>query len=749
MPSPDDSSLRKKIVGLSETSGRKSYYPLLQQKIQELQEEIIERKRVENTLRETLVRIAKEQTAILDIATHPAIFEGKLAHVASFLTVKMAQALDVDQASLWILEGHKIYCLDKFFLLNKEHQSGHNADLNITPKYFAALSSGLPIAASDVQQDPRAMELSDHYLIQNHIAALLDAPVFINGELAAIISLEHTTVRHWWPDEITFASRVADQVALILTNEQRLLAKEQLKEALATAKNNLRFTEELLNAIPLPISYKDTNFRFLGCNRSFTEVMGYTAQDIQGKTLTDIWPDIPDGYAEGDQRLLSRPEMHFFESQIKDKNNELRDVIVAKQVFYTSDNLIGGTITSFQDITDFNKSIKENHHLRSLLANIINSMPSMIIGVDTNLTITQWNDHSAGVTGISAEDAQGKALKEVAPWIQEELKKIHRAITYKRPFFGGRLTRATKERTILEDMTIYPLIADGVAQGAVIRIDDVTDKVRIEEMLAQSEKILSIGGLAAGMAHEINNPLASILGNAQVIETRLLGNMPKNQEAAQAAGITLEALQTYLKQRNIDNMLTSIRNSGAQAAQIVTDMLNFSRKHAPMLLEEDVRVLLDKTVELASTDYNLKKEYDFRRITILREYAAKIPKVQVSANKIQQVFLNLLRNGAEAMLDKDYGPDTKPTFTLRIYHNNPWVRIEIEDNGPGVEESIRKRILEPFFTTKPVGKGTGLGLSVSYFIICEEHSGLMTVDSVHGQWTRFNIDLPATAIIAE
>lgn len=97
------------------------------------------------------------------------------------------------------------------------------------------------------------------------------------------------------------------------------------------------------------------------------------------------------------------------------------------------------------------------------------------------------------------------------------------------------------------------------------------------------------------------------------------------------------------------------------------------------------------------------------------------------------------------MGEKIYPEGRGPQFTLRVRGNAPWVRVELEDNGPGLEESVRKRVFEPFFTTKSVGKGTGLGLSVSYFIVTEEHAGMMAVQTARGEWTRFVIDLPVAA----
>ena len=134
---------------------------------------------------------------------------------------------------------------------------------------------------------------------------------------------------------------------------------------------------------------------------------------------------------------------------------------------------------------------------------------------------------------------------------------------------------------------------------------------------------------------------------------------------------------------------------------------------------------------------------DFRQIEIVREYEEDLPDVQCEAGKIQQVMLNILRNGAEAM-QEEREKNKKPYFILRLAHEKErgMVRIEIEDNGPGMDEATRKRVFEPFFTTKPINRGTGLGLSVSYFIIKENHGGEMSVESSSGGGTRFIIRLP-------
>ena len=290
------------------------------------------------------------------------------------------------------------------------------------------------------------------------------------------------------------------------------------------------------------------------------------------------------------------------------------------------------------------------------------------------------------------------------------------------------------------DLTVYPLITNGV-DGAVIRIDDVTDRIRIEEMMIQSEKMLSVGGLAAGMAHEINNPLAGILQNIQVIQNRLFGDLPKNHQIAESLGLSLDAIKHYMDKRNIEEMIETIMASGQRAAKIVDNMLSFSRKSDSRHLAQDLATLMDQTVELAENDYDLKKKYDFRRIRVTRDYETDMPKVHCEPSKIQQVLLNILKNGAQAMALGTV-EDAPATLHIKIYRHEDMARIEVTDNGPGMDESVRRRVFEPFFTTKAVGIGTGLGLSVSYFIITENHRGQLSVESKPGQGSRFIIELP-------
>jgi len=377
--------------------------------------------------------------------------------------------------------------------------------------------------------------------------------------------------------------------------------------------------------------------------------------------------------------------------------------------------------------------------LRETLKNIVDSMPSVLVGVDSEGRVTQWNREAQKHSGIEADRALGCYVGDVYPFLAEAMGWVKQAIAEKRPFKESKITTRAKGDVRYADITVYPLDSSSTG-GAVIRVDDVTERVRIEEMMVQSEKMLSVGGLAAGMAHEINNPLAGIMQNIQVMQNRLSSDLPKNHEVAETCGVTMSAIQAYMQGRSMPQMMAMIMESGKRAAKIVENMLSFSRKSEAVTTSCNLAQLLDATVELAENDYDLKKKYDFRKIEIVREYDSKVPKVSCEASKIQQVFLNILSNGAQAMAENP--GQTVPHLVLRVKMDDGQACVEIEDNGPGMDAAVRKRIFEPFFTTKSVGVGTGLGLSVSYFIITENHGGTMNVFSTPGAGTRFVIHLP-------
>ncbi|QLF92571.1 PAS domain-containing protein [Pseudomonas sp. ABC1] len=373
------------------------------------------------------------------------------------------------------------------------------------------------------------------------------------------------------------------------------------------------------------------------------------------------------------------------------------------------------------------------------LKNIIDSMPSALITLDENLRVNQWNQEASALSGIPRDKALNRSIFEVFPSLEPFLRQIRRSSQEQLVKRIERVTWMRDQEPHHYTLTLYPLMGDE-NQAVVIRIDDITQRIAMEEVMVQSEKMLSVGSLAAGMAHEINNPLGAILHNAQNIRRRLSADLEKNHEAASQAGMTLEAVNRYLHLRQIPELLDGIQQAGSRAAKIVSHMLSFSRMSDRKLAECPLSTLIDQALEIAGNDYDLIEGFDFRSIHIIREFDERLERVPCIGNELEQVLLNLLKNAAQAI--HQHCEPGSGQITLRTGLNPPWAEIQVEDNGGGIPENIRKRIFEPFFTTKEVGQGTGLGLSVSYFIITNNHKGQMEVQSRPGQGSTFTIRLP-------
>ncbi|TIH09734.1 sensor histidine kinase [Pseudomonas leptonychotis] len=382
------------------------------------------------------------------------------------------------------------------------------------------------------------------------------------------------------------------------------------------------------------------------------------------------------------------------------------------------------------------------------LNSIIDSMPSALIALDEQLYVTQWNQEASSLSGTGLDEALNQPIFLAFPPLKQFLPQMQRTVEQHQVEKIERFTwGSNNEQPCHFALTFYPLTG-GSGRGVVIRIDDITQRLNMEEMMVQSEKMLSVGGLAAGMAHEINNPLGAILHNVQNIRRRLSPELEKNREQAEQTGICLEAIDRYLHAREIPRLLDGIQQAGSRAAKIVSHMLNFSRRSDRQLAPCHLPALIDQAVEIASNDFDLTESFDFKSLHILRDFEAALPAVPGTANELEQVLLNLLKNAAQAIHQRD---DTAPPgqITLRVRLAAPWAEIQVEDNGVGMPESVRKRIFEPFFTTKEVGQGTGLGLSVSYFIITNNHKGQMEVQSKAGQGTCFTLRLPLATTLPD
>ncbi len=521
--------------------------------------------------------------------------------------------------------------------------------------------------------------------------------------------------------------------------KSKIAVHEQMARQLQTEQD---YSSNLISKMPVIICGLTPDGTCTFINPAGEQITGYDKDEILDENWWEIfYPGVESQALEQLNRDFHKVSVHDFDMALTTKNGGKRVIAWSSLNRLDKSGNLSEVIGFGHDVTARKQAEKELSQLRNYLSNIIDSMPSVLVGVDATGKITQWNKTAAESTGIAASTAFGKPLSDVLPRMESEMEKIFESIRTRETKHERKKTPISENNVCYEDLTIYPLIASG-AEGAVIRLDDVTDKVLTEEMMIQNEKMLSVGGLAAGMAHEINNPLAGIMQTTNVMANRLTDNeIRANKRTAQELGISMENIEAYMEKRGIFSMITNISTSGQRVASIVDNMLSFARKGDDQKKPHIFAELIDKTLELVATDYNLEKHYDFKLIEIKREYQDEIPSVLCEGAKIQQVLINILCNGAQAM----HGMGTKkPLFIIRMRFDKSRnaVRLEIEDNGPGMNEETRKHVFEPFYTTKPKGVGTGLGLSVSYFIITEDHGGELAVESHPGFGAKFIIYLP-------
>ena len=335
----------------------------------------------------------------------------------------------------------------------------------------------------------------------------------------------------------------------------------------------------------------------------------------------------------------------------------------------------------------------EYHDLKDFNENIIESISVGVLVEDVSGRLAGWNKALEDMTGLSRSATLGKPTEEAIP--QDFLQRLseHRYL-YKQQWNGLTVNFSV---TSLVDKT-------GATRGRLIIIDDITDRIRLEDQLVQNDKLTSIGLLAAGVAHEVNTPLAVISSYSQML---------RKQITPGDAGYRL---------------LEKITAQTFRASEIVNNLLSFSRMNAAEFATVNIHKVIGDTLSLL--EHPLKTS----QIRVSANLLAEAPTVTGNAGKLQQVFLNLFLNARDAMPDGG-------VLDIRTAIVDGRIEIVVTDSGAGISREHIKKIYDPFFTTKTAGKGTGLGLSVSYGIV-QEHGGSISVESSVGNGTSFRLDFP-------
>jgi two-component system, NtrC family, sensor kinase len=354
--------------------------------------------------------------------------------------------------------------------------------------------------------------------------------------------------------------------------------------------------------------------------------------------------------------------------------------------------------------TSLEQKALEIARLKDFSENIVESLNVGVLAVDLGGIVESWNTRMEQLFGVQRQDAVGHQLHALLP--QELASEIasRRDEEQITGIYKQRLHHQGKLLTL--NVSITPLVSkSGDRIGRLLLFDDVTQRERMEEQMSQTEKLTSLGLLAAGVAHEVNTPLAVISNYIQMLAKQMPEGDPRQ------------------------GIIEKIVKQTFRASEIVNNLLNFSRTSATEVVDIDVNRVVEETLSLVA--HPLKTS----QIQVVKQLGGTLPAVRGSANKLQQVFLNLFLNARDAMPGGGM-------LEVRTAAHNGSVEVEIADTGAGIPREHIHRIFDPFFTTKPNGRGTGLGLSVSYGII-KEHAGKIDVRSTPGKGTSFHVEFPA------
>ncbi|HYL76853.1 MAG TPA: ATP-binding protein [Bryobacteraceae bacterium] len=355
------------------------------------------------------------------------------------------------------------------------------------------------------------------------------------------------------------------------------------------------------------------------------------------------------------------------------------------------------------------RKVDEYERLKEFSENIVESINVGILAADLDDRVESWNTQIERLTGVSRQEALGRPLSELLPAdLCEQFDQV-RGDTGVRNVYKFVLRSSSNgngnavEHTL--NIAIAPLVSKEMQQiGRLIIFDDVTDRDDLERRLVQADKLSSIGLLAAGVAHEVNTPLAVISTYAQMLAKQISGDEQKSK------------------------LLDKIAKQTFRASEIVNSLLSFSRTSPTEFVEVDVNKVIRETLTLI--EHQLQKS----AIEVKLNLDTVLPGVKGNSGKLQQVFLNLFLNARDAM-------ESGGTLAVRTWSEEGFARIQVIDSGQGIPPEHLPRIYDPFFTTKASRKGTGLGLSVTYGII-REHGGTIEVESRPGAGARFHVELP-------
>jgi PAS domain S-box-containing protein len=666
-------------------------------------EDITEHRRAEEDKQSRIRRVARQQNAIVSIATHDGVVAGDLKTALSAITEAAADALEVRRASVWLFEddNETIGCRDLYDSAAGAHRSGDRLAASSFPRYFEALESDRVVDADDALTDFRTSELRSEYLEPLEISSLLDAPVRLSGRVTGVVCLEHTGgPRIWQSDEVAFAGEVADQVAHALANARRNVAESRLQ------LSEERF-RSIVNAIPMGLHmYRltdDDRLVFVGFNPAANTLLGVDCQAYIGKTLEESFPALAETEVPERYRQAALEGVPWHTEQIHYEDETIRGAYEV-HAFQTAPRMV--TVV-FLDITErmrANEAIRESEQrYRSLFErNLAGVFRSTVSG-----RLMACNEAFARILGLEHPE---EALSRPATDFYRNSAERDRLIETVDRQGEIRNHEMFLKRADQSDVCVLANISltrsdtgePMILEGTMI---DISERQHAEAQLLQAQKMEAVGRLAGGVAHDFNNLLQAMLGATELLRQRAEGGDDE-----------------------LMSRLAELEEHVRRGSQLTRQLLLFSRRDTQRQERLDLNDVIRDTVKLLHRLLRENIELVYLPINM------DLPLV-ADRGQIEQVVMNLAVNACDAM-------PKGGRLIIRTDRNGDQSWLEVTDSGEGIPDEIRDQLFEPFFTTKDPGKGTGLGLSVVHGIVTRL-GGRITVDSKLDEGTTVRVCLPA------
>ncbi len=372
--------------------------------------------------------------------------------------------------------------------------------------------------------------------------------------------------------------------------------------------------------------------------------------------------------------------------------------------------------------TDLNNAQQTLIEAKSRIKSIIDSMPSMIIGMDNNHKISDWNAKISDFTKIEAEKTKDQDFFSTIPayqFIKDEILNVEKTNTMS---LLEKQTVYFDNKRYTQDILIYPLQSDK-NPGIVVRIDDISAKMQLEQAIVQKEKLSSVGALAAGMAHQMTSPVGALSQHLQNIHRRLDPGLDGNKEVAQELKLSIEDIRSYLEKRKILGFIDQMDESVQEIAKSLESILAFSKPSSALKENMSFIKMFDHVLELTKSDYDLSKKMSFAEVQIEKTFAPEDKMLYLSKVEMEQALLGLIKFSASQMRYVNY--QRKMLFESQVIDNLYVFRLK--DNSEPLSAEDIAQIFDPLFSKKMQGESIHTGLSVVHQIITNSHGGSISV----------------------